>query len=242
MIDATQYLDSRNMELWEELNSSFNITIKNGQEYCYANYHINNNCTIYVPKIGIPDSASFTHELLHLYLSSHKIYIGGAIECFIREIYPLNTIFDKDLYDHISNCLEHIKMLPVYLNMGYPLESFLSDYNEEKITFERLEQLGKRYKKTSLLSSKYNREAINHYIGIYFAIKADINPNHYYDHHLKILDGIDHTLYSILDVLWDEWNNYDVDKTREVWEDDYHKIIDRFVNELTDWSNNKKFK
>lgn len=240
MVDASLYIDDANKDLWETMNQSFNISIDYTSEDCYGNYFRNGNCTIYVPRMSAPDSASFTHELLHLYLPYHKTFIGGAIEGMMKETYPLNTIFDKGLYDHISNSLEHIKMLPVYLKMGYPVEKFLLDYNEEKLTYDEVDLLCKEYKK-GMLCSKYNRLAIRCFIGKFFAVKADVNTYHHYDRQMAVMDKLDHELFSALDNFWNGWVEYDLEKKREAWKNDYHELVDVLVNDLTDWSKRKKF-
>lgn len=239
MIDAKLYIDSANLKLWETMNQSFNISIDYSLENCYCNFFQKGNCIIYVPRMSAPDSASFTHELLHIYLPYHKTYIGGTVEGMLKETYPLNIIFDKKLYDHISNSLEHIKMLPIYLNMGYPIETFLLDYNNNKLTDEEVDCLCQHYKK-GLFRTKYNRKAINLFIGKFFAVKADINNNNQYDRQMSALKTLDNTLYSALEKFWNSWIEYDVEKQREVWEDDYHEMVNVLVDDLTDWGKDKK--
>ena len=240
MIDAKLYIDDANKNLWETMNQSFNISIDYSAEDCYANYLQNGNCTIYVPRIGVPDSASFTHELLHLYLPYKGIYVGGALQLTLRNKYPLNIIFNEGLYNHISNSLEHVKMLPVYLKMGYPIDEFLLDYYDNKLTDNEVYRLCQSYKK-GVLCTKYNRLAINYFIGKFFAVKADINPDNHYDYQMAALDKLDHKLFSALNVFWNGWVNYDIELKREAWEHDYHELVDILVNDLTVWSKHRKF-
>ena len=240
MVDVSLYIDNANMKLWETMNQFFNISIDYSLEDCYSNYFLKGNCIIYVPKMSAPDSASFTHELLHLYLPYHKTFIGGAIEGMLKETYPLNIIFDKGLYDHVSNSLEHIKMLPLYLKMGYPIEKFLLDYNDNKLTDDEVDRLCKEYKK-GVFCSKYNRMAINCFIGKFFAVKADINTDNHYDRQMAALDKLDHELFLALNYFWNGWVGYDVELKREAWEHDYHELVDKLVNDLTVWSKHRKF-
>ena len=239
MINVELYLDGANKELWHTMNQCFNISIDYSSEDCYANYRQNNDFTIYVPQNSIPDAASFTHELLHLYLPYHKTFIGGAIEGMLKETFPLNIIFDNELYDHISNSLEHIKMLPLYLKMGYPIESFILDYYDVKLTDSEVDNLCKEYKR-GILFPKYNRLAINSFIGKYFAVKADINANNQYDKQMSALNTLDHTMFSALDRFWNSWDEYDIEKKREVWENDYHEMVNVLLDDLTNWSKHKK--
>ena len=55
------------------------------------------------------------------------------------------------------------------------------------------------------------------------------------------MNQLDTTLYSALDTFWNGWVNYDVEKKREVWEDDYHILVDKLADDLSDWSKNKIF-
>ncbi len=238
MIDASLYIDDANKNLWKMLNQSFNISIEYCSENCYGNYHKNKDCIIYVPK-NLPDSASFTHELLHLYLPYKSLYIGSAIQLMLQNEYPLNIIFNERLYDHISNSLEHVKMLPVYLNLGYPIEKFLSDYSDVKLTNSDVDYISNGYKK-GIFCTKYNKTHINYFIGKFFAGKADINTNNHYDQQMSALYNIDHELFSILDKFWNGWIDYDIEKERQTWENNYHDLVDVLVDGLIDWSKNKK--
>lgn len=239
MINVELYLDGVNRDLWNTMNQHFNIKIDYSTDGYYANYRKKNDCTIYVPRHRTPDSVSFTHELLHLYLPQHKIFIGGALERILKVKHPINVIFDKALYDHISNSLEHIKMLPLYLKMGYPIESFILDYYDVKLTDSEVDNLCKKYKQ-GILFPKYNRLAINYFIGKFFAVKADINTDNQYDKQMSVLNTLDHTLFSALDRFWNSWIEYDIEKKREAWDIDYHSFVDVLVNDLIKWSKHKR--
>jgi hypothetical protein len=239
MIDANLYIDDANKNLWETMNQSFNISINYSAEDCYVNYLQNGNCTIYVPRNKEPDTISFTHELLHLYLPYHETFIGRAIMRNFMTVSPFDLIFDKKLCDHISNSLEHIKMLPLYLKMGYPAERFISDYYDIKLTDNEVDSLCKNYKR-GLLFTRYNKFAINHFIGKFFAVKADVNVNNQYDRQMSALKSLDYALFSALDRFWNSWIEYDVEKQREVWEYDYNEMVNVLVDDLTDWGKDKK--
>lgn len=241
VIDATPYIDDRNRSLWETMDKQFNITIEYSKWNSYANYHKGKDSIIYVLKDESPDVVSFTHELLHLYLSSKKIHIGGAIQGTFRELRPLNQIFDIRLYDHLSNALEHIKMFPIFVQMGCPSEEFTQDYDENKLTDEEVNRIQRLYK-VGLFKKKYNSKAVNYFIGKFFAAKCDVNPNYNYDNQLLKLRGLDTQLYVVLDKFLNGWIEYDVEKHREVWDDDYNQLIADFTNEMIAWGKDKKFK
>ena len=239
MVDVNQYIDNCNENLWKEFSGKFNINVKYSTNNYYSNFLKDKVCTIYVLR-DVPDYASFTHELLHLYLPYHKVYIGGAIKCMLSEKNVLNTIFDAPLYDHISNCLEHIKMLPLFVGMGYPIDKFLKDYYSEKLTVNEVERLCKGYKK-GFISYKYDKRFVNYFIGKFFAAKADINQGNDYKEQLKKLKELDNELYIVLDSFWKEWVNYDVEKKREIWEDNYNDLVTNLSLGLESWCSKRRF-
>ena len=241
MIDVAPYLDNANRPLWEELSTLFNISIEYSKEKCYGNYLKRDDCTICVLKDEEPDPASFSHELLHLYLPSKQIRIGCAIENMFKEQYPHCLIFDTALYDHISNCLNHIKMFPLFLQMGYPAEKFLQDYHDHKLTNLEVCEIKCKYK-SGLFKVKYNIQGVNLFIGKFFAAKADVNPSNNYDNPLMKLKQIDPQLFSALDDFWNSWVEYEVDLHREVWENDYHQLVDKLGNDIAEWGKDKKVK
>ena len=240
MIDVSLYLDNANRPLWEEMSSLFNISVEYGKEKCYANFQKGQDCTIFVVKGEKPCPASFTHELLHLYLPSKQISIGGAIRGLFQGQTPHNLIFNKELYDHLSNSLSHIKMFPLFVQMGYPAETFLQDYECFKLTDSELETLVQHYK-SGIFKKKYHPQAVNCFIGKFFAAKADVNPNNNYDKSLLKLKQIDPQLDSVLDGFWNSWVEYDVDLRREVWEDDYRQLVNEFCDGITEWGKGKNF-
>ena len=240
VIDASPYIDDRNRALWETMNKRFNISVEHSVEDCYGNYLIKDDCTIYVCKNEDPSPSSFTHELLHLYLPTKDIRIGSTIQLFLQEHYPQCLIFDKILYDHISNCLEHIKTFPIFVEMGYPTQDFIQDYITNKLTDNDLNPIV-HYYRVGLFKKRYNVQAVNCFIGKFFASKADVNPDHNYDNQLLKLKALDSQLYSILDGFWNNWIDYDIECKREVWEHNHRTLVDTFDKELTQWGKNKNF-
>ena len=237
MVDINLYLDDLNRTLWETMSRKFNINVTYGWENCYSCKHDGDNITIFVLKGQKPDSASFAHELLHLYLPSKDIRIGARIKAVFSGIPALYSIFDNRLYEHISNCLEHVKMFPVFLRMGYPKESFLQDYGDSKITFQQASEIRLFYR--SLFSKKYKSQYVNSFIGLFFSAKADVNVKNNYDGQLNILKKTDRNLFSVLDSFWNEWLEYDVERHRDVWENDYGDLVLRFEENMIQWCSDK---
>ena len=61
---------------------------------------------------------SFTHELLHIYLRSKGVFIGARLKRKLQSSKTLSIIYSEPLLEHLGNCLDHIKMLPIYLELG----------------------------------------------------------------------------------------------------------------------------
>jgi hypothetical protein len=117
--------------LWETLNNSFDIKIEPSHNNEYSCFNINNNSTIYVVADDLC-AASFTHELLHLYLRLKKVYIGAGFINMVKGSHILTKIFSEPLLNHIGNCLDHIKMFQIYDDLGYEADKFILDFNEFK--------------------------------------------------------------------------------------------------------------
>ena len=80
-------LDDKNIELWKTLNSDYEIVIQKEKRSDYLSYSKDKKTIIYVPNDNL-NSASFAHELLHVYLRSKKVFIGSG--------FALSTDFVKN--------------------------------------------------------------------------------------------------------------------------------------------------
>lgn len=232
-VDLSKLIDDRNELLWIDLNKSRDIYVKFHDEPYYGVYQINKTSTIYIPKQSYSKD-SFTHELLHVLMTTKNIYIG----------YPLDTypVLKKQLYpnlvEHIGNTLQHVKMLPLYLDMGFQKDLFLSDYNDAKFTINDELFLRKKFCIKSWFGIKfYSKNAINHYIGKYFAIKACPNETFDYTGSLSVLKKLDSSLFKILDEFYNKWVEYDIDKPN--YPAGYFPFEHKLGTDLEKWFKNK---
>lgn len=233
-IPINKLVDERNQYLWKNIKQHYKITIVYSETDEYGNFPINNKSTISVAKNNLnPDS--FTHELLHIYMRLHEIYIGGGITNIISSSNIMSLIFSENLLDHFGNSLDHIKMLPIYLAMGFNKEKFLHDYYEQKCTNEDISLMKKNYK----IGKIYNSQAIDYYIGKYLAIMADPNDSFNYLPYLQKLKKIDSNLYLVLDKLIKDWNDFQIDEEDSAL-NDYHSILFDFYDGLKKWITNKR--
>ncbi len=231
-IDTDKLIDSRNRALWEDLNTTYEITLVESTDIEYRCYSEMNKSIIYVPLNNYcPDS--FTHELLHIYLRKKEIFIGANFQLTIASSKILNNIFSSGLLEHIGNCLDHIKMLPKYLELGFAREKFLLDYYTPKCTDIEIKAIEKGYKN----GKAYNIQAIDFYIGKYIGMRADPNIQYNYEEQYKKLQKIDKALFNAVEKFINSWENYAI----EVSNNSYRDITSNFYNNLKPWITNKVF-
>ena len=232
-MNAQQYLDHRNTRLWNEVSEHFNIALVPSPDETYVLYTIHKEATLYLPS-GPPCIDSFTHELLHLLLDKKEIYITSSLIIQFQD--PIfEGIIQSDLAEHIGNCLNHVKMLPLYLALGFDREKFISDYN-----------LYKYSEADRLLIEKFFKEpgriwgiAVNQYLGKFFAMQACPNDKFNYTTDLISLRDLDQQLYDILDTFWKAWEKFDIDVNDPV-NNSYHLISFDFITDLKAWVNQKR--
>ncbi|WP_297334068.1 hypothetical protein [Flavobacterium sp.] len=222
-------LDDKNTALWQQLIKTENIKIVKGSFEAYGVFSKNNKHVIYTT--GEFDPPSFTHELLHIYLSQQNVHIHGALTLQTYCDEDLRKIFSRDLLEHISNNLNHAKMIPLFLDLGYNIEDFISDYYLNKGESEGLdlmieyfcfEQNGKRI---------YLAKAIDCYIGVYIAARFCPNKNFNYSTLYNKLEQLDKELLMILNSFVENWNNYDYSDSLQSYQD----IATSFVISMSNW-------
>ena len=223
-------IDDRNKELWEFCNSNakIEITFTNVDEcevYSQGDKHYINISSRQL------NSASFTHELLHVYLSIKDVHVGGALYWALNKA-QINHIFTTALREHVSNCLNHIKMLSLYLDMRYDIKSFIADYQVDKFTEDDAKRLKDNFK---LFTGVYKAKAIDFYIGKFFAMKAC--PNHEYDYSTgyNLLNELAPNLFCVLEKCIKEWNDYDY-TVKDSLSEGYREIAYNLVNGIKQWS------
>lgn len=122
--DISPYLNESSRFLWEQLNSKYKITVRFNDVNEYSIYSEGQNATVLVDPTNKPCVASFTHELLHLLIRSTQTYAGSTIALTVQESPMLRLVMTDNLLQHIGNCLDHAKMLPLYLEMGFERHLF----------------------------------------------------------------------------------------------------------------------
>ena len=222
-------IDPRNRDLWESLQLKYHFELERGPEPGYLTYFDNNRVVVEVDIEEI-SPAAFTHELLHVYLKSEGLEIVWDFRERVQRDPELQKIFSTSLRVHIGNCLEHNKMLPLFLSLGFAREDFLRDYHIKIMGVSQVKDLEKNY----LRFDKVDLNSVDTFIGKYFAMAASVNPNFDYKPVLQRLQEIDHLLFSILNNFWESWQNFKLGEPKEK----YLKLLDRFLLDIKIWINN----
>jgi len=230
-----QLLDDRNIVLWDKLNKEFSIDIQESSNLEYRCFTQGNKATIYIAPHNICKD-SFTHELLHVYLISEKIFIGAGLQLTVQGSNVLKRIFSNRLLEHFGNCLDHIKTYGIYINMGFDPEKFIADYSTYKFTSSELNDLKMYYKQKRV----YRIEAVDFYIGKFVAMSADFNKSFNYESCFNELEKLDPALFSILDRFIGRWGDYDI-LNKDIVYGSYYLLLNDFYEGLKGWITNKTF-
>lgn len=222
-------LDDKNRSLWNEVSENCNIKLETSFEPNYISNFKDNEITIFID-IDKIESHSFTHELLHIKLKNDGMGAASYLNNKIRQSRNLNYIFSKNLEDHIGNCLEHVKMLPLFVNLGYRHSDFLSDLKKEKLKHKEVINIKSSFAQDNII----DKDTLDYYIGKFFAAKACMGGNNYHKP-LTLMKNISPKLYDILKEFWADWLDFSIEEEPEA----YEEIIDIFVEELEDWANTK---
>lgn len=230
-LDENLFLDDRNRDLWNSLKNCRDIKIIKGNEDNYGAYSINSNSIIYVTdKI---DSSSFTHELLHIYLTTKFIMPSATLFNLINGNEILFSIFCQNLIDHFGNVIEHKKMFPLFIKLGYKESDFLDDYYVYKMNDEELAFIKYKF---DYKNNIYYSDGIECYIKSFFAMKCCPNTDFNYDKYYDKLKLIDNNLYKILDDFMVEWDNFDIEEDENY---KYRFVLSNLVYNLEDWISDK---
>ena len=128
-IDLSPYIDQRNEELFQSLcDDIFDIYLTEQKDYtCY----FDGMRQIIAVSSSTVNPAFFAHELLHVKIHT----VDNAFYIYDWQ----QTKLSKRTYNHLVNTLEHIIMLPAFLDLGYPEDSFLSNGNQRLISIKEIE-------------------------------------------------------------------------------------------------------
>ena len=226
----TILIDDKNTHLWNELSELYEIELIASPEQNYMSQVSGKNATISIYEKDL-SAASFTHELLHIYLKSKNVKIVEDFNNALENSEKLNNLFSTGLKEHVTTCLEHNLMLPLFLKMGYENRLFTSDFNEPKMNKKMLGILLERYMNNGV----YDREAVEFYIGTFFAMRSCNNKSFNYHKYYIAFQKLDKELYHFLSEFWSDWKTFDFEDAS----DTYDKILEFFTDDIYGWVSEK---
>ena len=224
-----ELIDKRNLELRNEIDSNYKIEFERTTNLEYAVFAKGKNIIFYVGK-GKLCIDSFTHEMLHIYFRLNDCYLGAGLSNILLGNNRLGKILKKDLIEHVSNCFEHKKMLPLYIEMGFDKSKFISDYDEFKCSPGELLYLQNNYLK--------NTDLVNLYIGKLVAMLCDPNEALNYKTELEELKNLDTKLYSIINSSIELWDTIEIG-SKDIMLPDYNDLVFKLDDDLEEWYEGK---
>ncbi|MBD3584074.1 hypothetical protein [Flavobacterium selenitireducens] len=231
-LSVTELLDGKNNALWESLSSIYSIEIVTTLDQFHSVYSIYNSHTIGVPYNQISDTGGFTHELLHIEMDRIGLAFPAGLKLLVLAKPNVSSFFSNDLLNHFINSFAHIKMLPLFLQMGYTRKQFISDYVQDKLSYSFLNELKNSYFiKPGVISGR----SVDAFIGQFASAVSCSNDTMNYPVKLEILKSIDPSLYDVLDKTYKDWLEV---KENSIYPSP-HTVSYEFVENLDSWASQR---
>jgi hypothetical protein len=220
------FIDKRNRRLFDTLLNHFSMSIDLHDGYHFYSKLSGKELTIYTPRKEATIEL-FTHEMLHAYLVANGISLCSFLKERLRLEPLLHWTVNENLIDQIGQALEHAKMLPLYIAMGFERNLFEEKYYMTCCSPVTLQ----------LVQSGFNKRvpataSIDLFINKFFAMKCALNPQFDYAGSLQLLQDADYELYSILEQFYNTWITADSKNLSE----QFKKFTAHFVHELGLWA------
>ena len=234
-IDYNDLTNKKTKPLYTELASKYSFEILRviQPEIDSNNWFCNINCDEVQIKTYDKNNTVeyFTHELLHIYLDMNGFVESKIV--FKNLVYGkgnIQYILGTNEIGHINNTLAHTKMLPLFLDYGFEISSFTSDFNKKLETEQIINHVRSELPKREIPNS-----GIKTFICQYFSMRFLINKNFEKEYIacLNRLGKLDRNLFQICEKIANKW-----EKTID-WYINY-KLIDELVNDIENWLEAKK--
>lgn len=199
-----QFINDRNRSLWQSINQNFRIIVETHSNQHFYHYFKDGEVFLFLPEEGGTPEL-FTHELLHLDLIAKGVFITNYLKERLRNEPLLHWTFNENLFEQIGNCLEHWKMLPQYLELGFERDLFSDSYYMPCCTKMSMQMISSGMKKDVPA-----RASVDLFIHKFFAMKSCLNPGFNYEAQLAELRTVNEELYCILEQFWKNWLAFDV--------------------------------
>lgn len=176
----THFIDDRNRELWETLNSRYQIGVFDQYDWYELKFMDGNNHVVMFVAEEY-NKGLFTHELLHLRLRSFSL---NSITQYVEFKDFGNTYIIQSLVNLLNN-IEHIFFFDDYIELGFEKEDFVMDFATSTFNdahFKSLD-LARNLADQTLYSVYFLSMQITMYAEDYYGLKRnkDLNDLNKYD-------------------------------------------------------------
>lgn len=230
-----ELLDNRNIDLWNKINSAYQVNFESSSNKEYGVYSKGDKVTFYIGK-GELSKDSFTHEMLHIYFRLNDCFLGAGLTNIILKNNRLGKILSAELIEHIGNCFEHVKMLPLYLEMGFERAKFLSDYYNHKCRPKELKVLQDNY----FQKGRINSDLVDQFIGKLVSMLCESNDKLKYENELNEFKKMDPILVSTIESAFELWKSIDIE-SQDFASTNYHDLIFDLDYNLETWYEEKLY-
>jgi hypothetical protein len=222
-----QLISDRNRSLWESIAHHFKIII----EY-HPNDHffhcINDRDVVIVVPEENGSIELFTHELLHVRLMTVGLNVGYLLKNRLRNEPLLNWTLNENLFEQVGHCLEHWKMLHMYLDMGFERDLFCESYYMPCCA-----EMSMQIIRSGMQKEIPSKASIDLFIHKYFAMRSCLNPGFKYGHFLGDLERVNRELFAILERFWSFWVAFDMNGNNN---NAIRLLTYDFMHELGTWN------
>ena len=190
------------IELWNELNSLFNFKLVYSKDE--ISWRVNtalNPIEIYTSS-KTPDIASFTHELLHVYIEHKGMSSDHDILNSMYGDASFQILTTNALFARIHNYCSHTKMFPYFKKMGFDENLFIKDRIKFSKSSYYVLKLMFKFKQTL-------KFAVTDYIGHSMALFNDHESSNSKNtlRSLQKLKNMNPSLFIIIEDFNNEWKN-----------------------------------
>jgi hypothetical protein len=226
-MEMKHLINDRNRSLWESINRTSTIVIETHSNDHFYHYLVDNEVYLFVPEHGGPVEW-FTHELLHIHMILKGVNISWYLKNRLRNEPLLSWTLNENLFEQIGEWLAHIKMLPLYLSMGFERDLFCETYYMPCCHEMNMQMIRSGMKKEIPSAA-----SIDLFIKKFFAMRSCLNPDFNYDHYIEQLKLINPGLYFILDKFWKQWTAFDIESSDR---QSFKIFTNDFIHELGTWN------
>jgi hypothetical protein len=219
-----QFIDNRNKNLWHKINVVLPITLEQHTGSHFYHRFFEKSVALHVPQRD-GTIELFTHELLHIDLIMRGITITDFLKERFRQEPLLRWTLNENLFEQIGELLEHVKMLPEYLKMGYQRELFSENYY-----VHCCHPMTAQVIRLGMMKKVPTPASVDLFIHKFFAIRTNQNPEFDYSEHLDFLKSVCPELYGVLEEFWQKWDAYEINKQ------DFKGFTTLFVQRLGMWT------